>query len=60
MFTDDNAGPWPVFFKGRCDPRKRRIKRDWRSKSLEGETRLSKAALRAFLEDMGIYQTLKV
>ena len=49
----------------RCDSRKRRTKRDRRSKSLGGgggggETTLSKAALQAFMKNVGIYQTFKV
>lgn len=48
------------FFSGRCDPRGRRTKWDRRHKSLEGETRLSKAVLRALLKSICIYQTFKV
>ena len=48
------------FFSGRCDSRRRQTKWDRWHKSLEGETRLSKAVLQALFKSVCIYQTFKV
>ena len=56
----DNPWIWIFLNVIFLNSRRRRTKWDRRDKSLQGETRLSKAVLRALLKSICIYQTFKV